>query len=148
MSQDEEEFPGSYNIDAGPPSTDHSEDIGFDEDHVVERSLLDDLEALVADARTYFDAEISFQKSRAAYVGETVKHVAIAGIAAAIVAFVALIALAVGLIIALTPLITAWGATALVTLALLIVVALLLRSAGKRWKAMSRALSEEDAVDD
>lgn len=144
MHPEQEEAPLSRYDDAGASSTVDSAGTEQDRENVVERSLLDDVEALVADARTYFDAELSFQKSRAAFVGETVRHAAIMVVGGAIVALVALIVFGVGLVLALTPLITAWGATAVVTAALLIAVLLMLRSASNRWKQMRRSLAEEE----
>ena len=104
---------------------------------------MDDVEALIADARTYIDAELSFQKSRAAFVGDSFKRTVGLAVAGAILALIAGIAVAVGLLIALTPLITAWGATALVGGMLLLVVYLLLRAAGRCWSRMTNALHED-----
>jgi hypothetical protein len=54
--------------------------------------------------------------------------------------FLALIGLTVGLIIALTPLLTAWGASALVVLLLLLAAGLCVNSASKRWKRLMTAI--------
>ena len=53
----------------------------------------------------------------------------------------ALIGLTVGLIIALTPIVTAWGATALVAGGLLLAGALTASAAMKRWRRLSGALT-------
>lgn len=79
-----------------------------------DRSLFDDLRLLAGDARTLADAEFAYQKSRAqAFGGGIGKIVALAALALLFVSL-ALIGLVVGLIIALTPLITALGATGVV----------------------------------
>lgn len=94
-----------------------------------ERSLNEDLHQLAQDARAYAEAEFQFQKTRAAYAASASKNIAIYVVAAFVLVFFAVMALVVGLVIALAPLITAWGSTALVTLALLgLAVFLLLRA--------------------
>lgn len=109
------------------------------------RSLFDDFEALIDDGRTYFHAELTYQKSRAGFVANRLKLAVAFGAVAAFFAVLATIGLTVGLIIALTPLITAWGATALVVLALALVAFLLLRRAARAWTEASAAMSPADA---
>lgn len=112
------------------------------------RSLADDLEALVDDARIYIDAELSYQKTRAGFVADRLKKTILFGAVAAFLAVLALIGLTVGLIIALTPLITAWGATAVVVLGILLIAYLLVRKAGTAWNSMMGAMKEnEDPAD-
>lgn len=84
------------------------------------RSLFADIETLIDDSRTFVEAEIAFQKTRMAYTGQKGRNAAIFGICAAILAVFALFGLIVGLIIALSPLLTAWGATALIVGILLV----------------------------
>ena len=107
----------------------------------ADRSLLEDLEALYADGRTYLSAEIAFQQSRAAYVGARAKSVAIFGAAAALLALLALIGLTVGLIITLAPLIGPLGATLLVVAVLLIFAALCARRAIRALGAVTGAFA-------
>jgi len=107
------------------------------------RSLLGDVEALIDDARTWFDAEIGYQKSRAGFVVGRVKLLIGLGLGALFFAIMALFGLTVGLIIALTPLITAWGATAVVVGLLLIGAGLMVRKASGVWRAMMGALDEK-----
>jgi len=109
----------------------------------AQRSLVDDIEDLVHDARTYFDAELTYQKTRASFVGTCIKRVIGMGLAALLVATFALIALTVGLIIALTPYLTAWGATAVVAGALLLGVALLARAVAGAWRELMAAIHED-----
>lgn len=105
-----------------------------------ERSLREDVEALIEDGRTYLEAELVFQKTRAAYVADRAKGAVIFGAIAAVLAFLALIGLTVGLIIALTPLITAWGASAVVVAGLLLAALLSARKAGKSWSKLMAAI--------
>ena len=111
------------------------------EDAARARSLLDDLTALIEDGRTYFEAERAFQQTRAAFAFDRLKRMAMLGSAAVLVAFVALIGLVVGLIIALTPHLTAWGATALVVGVLLLAALLCVRAAMKRLRELKASFA-------
>jgi Flp pilus assembly protein TadB len=108
-----------------------------------EPSLVDDVKALVDDGKTYLQAELQFQKSRAAFVADRGKSGAIYGIAAAAVLHLAMIALVVGLVLALAPLITAWGATAVVVAALLVIGVVLGLAAKRRFSRLSSAMRED-----
>ncbi len=108
------------------------------------RSLIDDVDALIDDARTYFDAELTYQKSRAAFVADCLKKGVGFIVVALVLVFLALIGFTVGLVIALTPLITAWGATAVVVLGYLLIALLMVRSAISAFKGIKRALNENE----
>jgi len=108
----------------------------------VEPSLADDVKALVEDGKTYLEAELQFQKSRAAFALDRGKSGAVYGLGAAAVLHLALIALVVGAIFALTPLITAWGATAVVVGVLLIAAILLGLAAKRRFARLTSAIRE------
>lgn len=110
-----------------------------------ERSLNEDLQQLAQDARAYAEAEFQFQKSRAAYAASATKSIAVFVVAALVLVFFATMALVVGLVIALAPLITTWGSTALVTLALLGAAVFLLLKAKKRFDRMMTVVGEEKA---
>ncbi|WAT18294.1 phage holin family protein [Aurantiacibacter sp. MUD11] len=111
---------------------------------------MDDIEALFEDVRLYFDAELSYQKSRAGFVANQLKKVIAFGAVAAFFAVLATIGLTVGLIIALTPHLTAWGATAFVVLAWLVVAFLLVRRAGAEWQKVAEVMQSaaEEEQDD
>ena len=110
----------------------------------AERSLVDDVRELVADGRTLLEAELAYQKSRAALAGRTAKSMA-GWIALALsLVFFALMALVMGMLLTLAPVIGGLGATALVVAVLLITAALSGWVAARRWGAMSRRLSEDD----
>jgi hypothetical protein len=108
-----------------------------------ERSLRDDVEALIDDGKTYLEAELAYQKTRAAFVADRAKGTLIFGTAAALLGFLALIGLTVGLIIALTPLLTAWGASGLVVALLLIGALIAARAAGRRWSGLMAAIDSD-----
>jgi len=112
----------------------------------AERSLVDDVRELVADGRTLLEAELAYQKSRAALAGRTAKSMA-GWIALALsLVFFALMALVMGLLLTLAPLIGGLGATLLVVAVLLVAAALSGWVAARRWSAMSRRLAEDDAA--
>lgn len=108
---------------------------------VPARSLIDDIEALIDDGRNYVHAELSYQKTRASFVSNRIGKAVGFGVAAAVMGLLAAIGLTVGLIIALTPHLTAWGATALVVGVLLLVAVLLLRRASRNWASARGATS-------
>ena len=86
-------------------------------------SLRDDINALVDDARTYAEAEVAFQKTRAGLAGKAAARALALLVLAVVLLHIALIALAVGAVIALAPLVTIWGAIAIVVGVLLFGVA-------------------------
>jgi hypothetical protein len=105
-----------------------------------ERSLLDDVELLIDDGKTYLEAELAYQKTRALFVAANARSVFAFGALAAAFAVLALFGLTVGAIIALAPLLTPWGASALVV-GLLILGALGAAAAAKRrWQALVETL--------
>lgn len=84
-----------------------------------EPSLMADIDALIADSKTYLEAEVTYQKSRAGFAANRLKWTAVYGAAAFGLLHLALIALTVGVVIALVPLVGPWIATAIVVFALL-----------------------------
>jgi uncharacterized membrane protein len=112
----------------------------------AERSLIDDVRAMVEDGRTLLEAEVAYQKSRAALAGRTAKSMA-GWIALALsLVFFALMAMVMGLLLILAPLLGALGSTFIVVLALLGGAAFSGWIAARRWQAMSRRISEDDAT--
>lgn len=83
-------------------------------------SLMADVDALIADGKTYLEAELTYQKSRAGFAANRLKYMAIYGAAAFGLLHLALIALTVGVVIALSPLTGPWIATGIVVLVLLV----------------------------
>ena len=101
--------------------TDEIEPLIADWEEARDRSLPDDVRGLAEQARIFAQAELAYQKSRASYLGSEARTIAMLGAVAGVLVFFALIGLVFGLILALAPLITAWGSTALVCGVLLIV---------------------------
>jgi hypothetical protein len=109
-----------------------------------ERSLAEDLRQLAEDGKAYAEAELAFQKSRAALAGQGIKGIAIFGLLAAALVFFALMALTLGLVLALTPLLGAWGAMGASFAGLLVLAGICTMVASLRFKRMMRFLARQD----
>lgn len=105
-------------------------------------SLTEDVMALLEDGKTYAEAEVAFQKSRAAFTANRLKGAVAFGLGAFGVLHLALIALTVGLVIALMPLVGPWAATGIVTAALVILGVVFLRLLKGRIDDIRDAFSE------
>lgn len=139
----EDEAPG----DNSPSADDEFEQAMRGEDDSQERApgLTDEILALFHDGRTYAEAELAFQKTRLSYTAQQGKSAALSLLAAFAFLHLALIALVVGSVIALTPYLTAWGATALVVGVLLIATLIVLLRARSRARNIADAFAEDDA---
>ena len=113
-----------------------------EEDAFSERSLVSDLRDLVDHGRDFVESEIELQKARAAYVASGAPTIAILAVAAGLLVFFAFVALTVGLVIALAPLMSGLGAAAAVFAAFLIVAFLLAKLAAGRWRKMTAVLAD------
>ncbi len=82
-------------------------------------SLMADIDALIGDTKTYLEAEVTYQKSRAGFTANRLKWTAVYGAAAFGLLHLALIAATVGVVIALVPLVGPWLATGIVVAVLL-----------------------------
>lgn len=91
----------------------------------LDPSLMDEASALIDNARTYAEAELGFQKTRAAFAGRLVGVSLGLVVVALILLHIAFLALAVGLVLAFEPVVGIWGAIGIVFGGLLLVVALL-----------------------
>ncbi|MCL6251135.1 phage holin family protein [Altererythrobacter sp. KTW20L] len=129
------------------PADDGAEGLAEQREMESTRSLLDDLEDLLFDARTWLDAELTYQKTRAAFVVGSFKRTILMGAVGAVFALFAMVGLTVGLIIALTPLVTAWGSTAIVAGGLFLAAYLAVRRAGTAWSDMMDAINETGTDD-
>lgn len=103
--------------------------------------LIADLRRLADDARTLAQAELAYQASRAAVAGEAARSIALYGVLAAVLAVFALVALTVGLLLALVPLVTAWGATAIVAGGLAGIAFICVKLASRRWQRAKAAIT-------
>ncbi len=129
------ENPG--NEPARPEDTDGEGESSFSE-------LRDDITALVEDARLYAEAEIAFQKTRAELAGKMAGRSLVLLLLALVLANIALIALAVGAVIALAPYVTIWGAIAIVVGVLLVGVAALVYSAIGNGRQLGAMFGSDD----
>lgn len=107
-----------------------------------ETSLSADIAALIDSGRTYAEAELAFQKTRAALAGDNAAKAIGELVLALVLLNIALTALAIGAVLALQPLITIWGAIAVVVGALLLGAGLLARSAKARGKLLGVLFGE------
>jgi uncharacterized membrane protein YfbV (UPF0208 family) len=106
-------------------------------------SLFDDVIALFDDGKTYAQAEVAYQKSRAGFVASRIKFIVAYGAAAFGVFHLALIGLTVGIVIALIPLVGPWIATAIVTLSLVVLGMTLLNMLKKKVGDIRAAFAED-----
>lgn len=106
-------------------------------------SLAEHVAALIDDGRSYAEAEIAFQKTRIAFVAEQGRKAAFHALLAFSLLLLALVALVVGAVIALSPLLTPIGATLLVTAVLVLAGILFARKARRRIAALSQAFDGE-----
>lgn len=114
-----------------------SEELG-----TAETLLSEDIAALIASGRTYAEAELAFQKTRASLAGSNAGKAVAALVLALVLVNIALTALAIGAVLALQPLITIWGAIAVVVGALLLGAGLLVRSARARARLLAMMFGE------
>lgn len=108
----------------------------------VQPSLFDDIESLVEDGKTYAEAELAFQKSRLSFAFGKGRNAAFLGLLAVGFLHLALVALVVGAVIALSPLLTPIGATLAVAAVLLIVAIIFVVVAKRRIEEAADAFDE------
>ena len=141
-----DQHPGDAPPDLSDPAEADAASVTENED--FDESMIDEVSALIDDGRTYAEAEIAYQKSRAKLAGRSIAVATGALVLGVVLLHIAFLALAVGLVIALTPLVTVWGAIAIVVGGLLILVALLFNVAMKRARRVNTLFSskkEDDA---
>jgi len=110
----------------------------------LSESLTEELAALIDDGRTYVEAELNFQKTRAGLAGKNAGIALGLAVVAIVVLHVAVLALAVGLVMALAPLVTIWGSIAIVVGGLLAVTALLGWQAAKRGQRIGAIFARDE----
>lgn len=108
-------------------------------------TLEEDLRQLAGDGRAWVEAELAWHKARALFAGKQLGTIALLGLLAIALAFFALMALVFGTVLALVPVLTAWGATAAVTLGLLLAAALIGLLAALRARRMVRLIADKQA---
>ena len=80
----------------------------------VKPTLADEIRGVIAEVREAFASEIDFQKARAALAGKYAGGIAAMGALALVVSVFALMALVIGVLLGLVPILGPWGATAAV----------------------------------
>ena len=111
---------------------------------VYDESIVEELGAVIDDAKLYATAELAFQKTRAKLLGKSVGIAAGAVVLAIILLHVSVIALAVGLVLALEPLVTIWGAIAIVVGVMLLGVGILGYVAVSRGRTIGEMFASEE----
>ena len=92
-------------------------------------SLTQGLRDLAEDTQTLVEAELAYQSARAAYVWNGSRGIVVWLLLAGAAAFFALVALVVGLLLALIPVLGVWGALGVVAAGLAIFAAIALKIA-------------------
>lgn len=110
----------------------------------AERSLADDIKALVSDGRLLAEAELDYHKKRAIYGARQGRTIAALFVGAGVMVFFAAMGLVFGLILALGVYLTFWGSTALVVGALLIFALVLASRAKAKLRRVKAVLSEDE----
>jgi small-conductance mechanosensitive channel len=109
-----------------------------------EESLVEEIGALIDDAQLYATAELAFQRTRAKLAGKNVGAALLFIVVAVILLHIALIAMAVGMVLALEPLMTIWGAIAIVVGLMLVGVVVLVSLAASRGRLVSEMFAVEE----
>lgn len=113
-------------------------------DPVEAPGLVEDLRQLAADGRTLLEAELAYQKSRAALAGQAAKGVAGWGALALALVFFALMALVMGLLLALGAAIGEWWALLAVVAGLVLAAGLSGWLASRSWQSAAARLADQD----
>lgn len=106
------------------------------------RSLVEDFVHLAEDGKVYLEAELQYQKSRAGVVGSGARKAAIFAALAFAFVLLALLAITVGLLLALATLLGVWGAMAAVTVLLLLGGGACALAARSKWRAAMQHLAD------
>ena len=112
-----------------------------DQDHAEAPSLATLLRALIEDVQTLVEAEAGYWRAALAFALGRVKNIALLLVLALFFLFFTLMAIVVGLLLALAPLIGPWGALGLVTLVLALLGVMSLRLAIRRGRHTIRVLT-------
>jgi len=104
-------------------------------------ALTAEIESLIAAARAAFSSEIAFQRARALLASKTVGRIAGFAVLAVALVFFFLMALIVGLLLALAPLLGTWQALGVVIGGLVLGVLLALWAARRAWRRLKRILT-------
>lgn len=122
-----------------------SDELGEDDAvNMDEPGLFAGVGQLFEDGRTYLAAELDYQGERVRLGVSRAKGIVLLLLAAGALLMLVMFALIIGLLLALTPLVTIWGALVLVCGGLLLGAAICFRAAVGRVTALVSALSGHD----
>ena len=110
----------------------------------AQRSLIDDLRQMLDDGRTLVEAELAYQKSRAAVAGAGAKGIVGWALLALALVFFALMAVVVGALLILSAWLGPIKATGITVLALLGLTAAAALAARRRWQRIAQLLGDQD----
>ena len=110
-------------------------------------ALGDDARAVIEDARALVEAELAYHKTRAGLAGRGAGRIAALGLAVVALLFFALMAVVVGLLLALTPRWGAWGAMAAVVGGILLLALLCAALALRQVRWVKRVLRQSPTDD-
>lgn len=110
----------------------------------AQRSLIDDLRHMLEDGRTLVEAELAYQKSRAAVAGAGAKGIVGWALLAVAMLFFVLMALVVGALLILSAWLGPLKATGITVLALLVFTAGAALAARRRWQRIAQLLAGQD----
>ena len=109
-------------------------------------TLVDELRSLIGEAQAMARAEIAYQTARLSLAGKIVGRIAGLGALALALVFFALMALVVGLLLALVPVLGVWGSMAVVVAALLLATLAALQAARAAWRRLRQILTDQDSA--
>lgn len=107
-------------------------------------SLSDDVRQLLAEGRSLLSAELAYHKARMGVAGAGARGIAAWGALALALVFFALMALVLGLLLALGSLLGPWAALGIVVAGCVAGALLAALVALRRWRRMARLLSERE----
>ena len=110
----------------------------------AQRSLIDDLRQMLDDGRTLVEAELAYQKSRAAVAGAGAKGIVGWALLALALVFFTLMAVVVGALLILSAWLGPIKATGITVLALLGLTAAAALAARRRWERIAQLLADQD----
>lgn len=118
--------------------------VSDESDDPAERSLGDDLRQLADDGRTLLEAEFAYQKSRAIAAGSGIASLIGWAALGAVLVLLAVIAALFGVVLELSNLVGAAGATLIVVVSMLIVATICALVVQRKWRRIDRIVSGRD----
>ena len=110
----------------------------------AQRSLIDDLRQMLDDGRTLVEAELAYQKSRAAVAGAGAKGIVGWALLALALVFFTLMAVVMGALLILSAWLGPIQATSITVVALLALTAAAALCARRRWQRIAQLLTDQD----